>query len=302
MSGAALPSRLESIAGRIAAAAKPAANVVSVPLDSITPNPRQPRKTFNRERLDQLAASIRKHGIIQPLLVTVSTPGRYELLAGERRWRAARIAGLPDVPAIVRDPSTLNKLVIALVENLDRDDMSPIDEARAVAELVDETSIQGAAEVLGRTKQWVSKRTRIAKAPDFVQEFVQGGAVRDVEALYELAKLAEDDPGKAKRAIADYVPGEHIREQLKAAQRPADPAQSAPSRDGSVPPSPSSGTGGEEKVSHAKLRPGTGQKPMKVEAVLRRGGDLFLVTAGGKVAVKFSAKARQQLAKIWNAE
>src|SRR5450432_1007272 len=96
-------SRLVSLAGRLRDVGKPSGAVISVSVDAIAPNPRQPRKTFNPKRMEGLAGSIHRHGVRQPLLLTQIAPGKYELVYGERRWRAAKLAGLNDVPAIIHE-------------------------------------------------------------------------------------------------------------------------------------------------------------------------------------------------------
>jgi ParB family transcriptional regulator, chromosome partitioning protein len=315
---AAAPSRLSSLATHLKAVSKPASVVQSIEIDSIQSNPQQPRTTFDPRRHEETTASIKANGIIEPLGVTQIGPGLYELIWGERRWRGAKAAGLTHVPAIVRDKlSDFEKLKFAMIENLDREDMTPYDEARGVARLADMTSIQEVADSLNRPKAWVSKRVRIAKAPEFVTEFAAKGSVGDAEALYELAKLAEDNPEEAQRLIANHEPGGHLRAQLKAAQRPAaenpedgdqeEGEESRGARGGATgaagePDLARAGRSrdagdreeGEGKVSHAKLD----SKPIQVEAVLKRGGQILLVTEDGKLRVNFSATAKKQLLKL----
>ena len=354
-SSVASKGRLVSLADQLRSTRQPGQVVLQVSVDAISPNPRQPRKTFNPKRMEELAGSVRKNGIKQPIRVTLISPGQYELVTGERRWRAAKMAGLQQVPAIVDDKlDDRQKLRLALVENLDRDDMTPVDEARGVAELVAFSSVQEVAEELSRSKQWVSKRMRIAKAPGFVHEFVERESIGDLEAIYELAKYSDDNPEEAQRVITDYKPGGHLREQLKAAQRPpgedhgtsgtSDDVEGIQDPDGgsldlaevsqelgdaadddegdgeasSRSPrllegsearepdlsrsgaGPRGGGGGEsgEGVSHAKLSEGAEVGPMRIEAVLRRKGEIVFVTSEGKHRVEFSEKAKEQLAKI----
>ena len=327
--------RLTSLADQLRNTRQPAQVVLMVSVDAITPNPRQPRKTFNPKRMEELAASVGKNGIKQPLRVTLVSVGRYELVSGERRWRAAKMAGLREVPAIVdANLDDHEKLRLALVENLDRDDMTPVDEARGISELVGFSSVQEVAEELSRSKQWVSKRMRIAKAPEYVHAFAESAGIGDLEAIYELAKFSDDNPEEAQRLIAEYEPGSHLRAQLKAAQHPltdhgtgsaegdaegthepaageddgeADGEGSSRSRrmlEGSEPDlsrsgaGPRGGGGDEEGVSHAKLSEGAEVGPMRIEAVLRRKGEIVFVTSEGKHRVEFSEKAKEQLAKI----
>ncbi len=129
-SSIATKGRLVSLADQLRSTRQPGQVVLMVSVDAVSANPRQPRKTFNAERMEELAGSIRKNGIKQPIRVTLISPGQYELASGERRWRAAKMAGLKEVPTILDDKlDDREKLRLALVENLDRDDMTPIDES-----------------------------------------------------------------------------------------------------------------------------------------------------------------------------
>lgn len=112
--------------------------IEEVPLDSIQPNPYQPRKDFDEASLDELVASIRTHGVVQPLILRSSEDGTYQLVAGERRWRAARKAGLDTVPALIRPVEESQMLEVALIENLQREDLNPVEEARAYRVLLEE--------------------------------------------------------------------------------------------------------------------------------------------------------------------
>ena len=125
-SSVASKGRLVSLADQLRSTRQPGQVVLQVSVDVVSPIPRQPRKTFNPKRMEELAGSVRKNGIKQPIRVTLTSPGQYELVSGERRWRAAKMAGLKEVPAIVDDRlDDREKLRVALVENLDRDDMTP---------------------------------------------------------------------------------------------------------------------------------------------------------------------------------
>lgn len=313
------PSRLSALAGHLRDVSKPSSAVISVPVDAISPNPQQPRKTFDPKRLDETTASIKANGIVQPLGVTEVSPGKYELVWGERRWRAAKAAGLAHVPAVRKETlSDFDKLMFPMIENIDREDLTPFDEANGIARLVEMSTVQEVADRLNRPKAWVSKRLGIAKAPDFVADFATSGTVGDGEALYELAKLADEDPDKAKDIIANYEPGGHLRAQLKAARKPASEADdddrddASPGRGarggvgGGEPNLAQAGRGGRasgedwdddgEGVSHAK--PSEDAKPIQVKAVLRRAGQIILVTEDGKLRVDFSAQAKKQLAKM----
>jgi ParB family chromosome partitioning protein len=170
---------------------------LAVPLDAIRPNPRQPRKVFEEGRLAELANSIRAGGVVQPIAVR-REGSSFVIVCGERRWRAARLAGLTEIPAVVRD---VHGLVGALVENLQRADLATSEEIAAVTELAEELGVAAAAEALGKSPQWVSKRRRVGKAPEFVRTFAESGGSADLEALYEVAKLAETDPDAARELM-----------------------------------------------------------------------------------------------------
>jgi ParB-like chromosome segregation protein Spo0J len=126
---------------------------------------------------------------------------------------------LSEVPVVVRELSDEEAFEESLAENLDREDMAPVDELRAVARLAADHGVQEAARRLGKPHGWVSKRKRIVEAPGFVLDFLERGGSSDVEALYELAKLADSDAGAAEAIIAGHEPGSHLREQVKAAAR-----------------------------------------------------------------------------------
>jgi ParB/RepB/Spo0J family partition protein len=193
-----------------------------VAVGALQPNPDQPRKVFDREKLEQLTASVRAKGrIVTPLVARPLPDGRYEIVCGERRWRAAHAAELVDVPVVVRNLSDQEAFEESLLENLDREDMSTIDEVLAVARLAAEHGVQEAARRLGRAHHWISKRKRIAEAPTLVLDFLERGGSSDIEALYELAKLADTDVAAAEAVIANHGDAGHLREEVKAAARAA---------------------------------------------------------------------------------
>lgn len=142
----------------------------------IDPNPNQPRKNFNSEKLDELAESIRNHGLLQPLVVTPQG-SRYLLVAGERRWRAARLAGLSLVPAVVMNLDAKAIAEIALVENLQRDDLNPLEEAEGIAQLMEQFSItqEDAAQRLGRSRPAIANALRLLQLTAPVKAMVRDG-------------------------------------------------------------------------------------------------------------------------------
>jgi ParB family transcriptional regulator, chromosome partitioning protein len=173
-----------------------------IAVDDIHPNPKQPRKRFESEAVSGLAESIKSQGLIQPVVLRARLEGGYELIAGERRWRAAREAGITTVPAVVREADDRDTLLLGLVENVARENLSPIEEARAYAVLIDEfgLSLGEVAERVGRSKPTVSNRIRLLELPEDVlamigrQELSEGHAravlaVPDQDGRRKLAKL-----------------------------------------------------------------------------------------------------------------
>jgi ParB family chromosome partitioning protein len=181
---------------------RPAA-VRNVPLDKVTPNPNQPRLAMDKAGLEELTASVREHGVLQPILVRPQPNGHYQLIAGERRWRAAQGAGLTVIPALIEEIDDETALEIAVIENLQREDLSPIDEAMIYDKMIREYgySIRKLAHKLGKDKGYLENRLRLADAPPEIRELV---SVRKdtLSHAYELLKV--DDPRKRKH-LADMV-------------------------------------------------------------------------------------------------
>jgi ParB family chromosome partitioning protein len=150
------------------ATATGAGELLELPVELIKPNPDQPRTQFDPEALAALAASIEASGVVQPLLVRPLSDGSYELVAGERRWRAAQQAGLEKVPAVVRDQEQAERLQAALIENMVREDLNPVEEARACAALVEELGLtkEELARRVGRSRPAVSNLIRLLELPD----------------------------------------------------------------------------------------------------------------------------------------
>jgi ParB family chromosome partitioning protein len=172
--------------------------LLEIPVDAIHPNPRQPRRRFEPEAASGLAESVRQQGVIQPLLVRPRGVGGYEIVAGERRWRAAREAGRETVPAVVRTADDRDTLLLGLVENVAREDLSPVEEARGYALLIDEfdLSLGEVAERVGRSKPAVSNTMRLLELPDEVLELVARGELAEGHAR---AVLSAPDPAVQRR-------------------------------------------------------------------------------------------------------
>lgn len=148
-----------------------------LPVSLIKPNPSQPRTKFDEEALAALAASIEASGVVQPLLVRPLPDGSYELIAGERRWRAAQQAGLEKVPAVVRDQAEAERLQAALIENMVREDLNPVEEARACSALVEDLGLtkEELAKRVGRSRPAVSNLIRLLELPDEALELLESG-------------------------------------------------------------------------------------------------------------------------------
>lgn len=149
-------------------AADSAASAVTLPINEIEPNRDQPRKVFNEKSLGELAASIEKNGVLQPLLVRPMSDGSYRLIAGERRWRAARMAGLHEVPVTIREMTDEEAGVFALIENLQREDLNPVEEARGIKSLIDTYGFtqEEAADRIGKSRTAVTNTLRLLKLPE----------------------------------------------------------------------------------------------------------------------------------------
>jgi ParB family chromosome partitioning protein len=163
------------------AATAEAGELHELPIELIKPNPNQPRSKIDPQSLGGLASSIEANGIVQPLLVRPLPDGSYELIAGERRWRAAQKAGLAKVPALVRDQELAERLQVALIENMVREDLNPVDEARACAALVDELGLsrEELARRVGRSRPAVSNLIRLLDLPDEALDLLEAGELSE---------------------------------------------------------------------------------------------------------------------------
>jgi ParB family chromosome partitioning protein len=177
--------------------------VRNIPVDKVTPNPNQPRLAMDKAGLEDLTNSVREHGVLQPILVRPQPNGHYQLIAGERRWRAAQGAGMQAIPALIEEIDDETALEISVIENLQREDLSPIDEALIYDKMIREHgySIRKLAQKLGKDKGYLENRLRLADAPPEIRELVS--LRKDtLSHAYELLKV--DDPKKRKH-LADMV-------------------------------------------------------------------------------------------------
>src|SRR5687768_14050295 len=177
-----------------------------LPVDLIEPNPEQPRSSFEPAALDALAGSISSAGLLQPLIVRPLDGGRFELVAGERRWRAAQKAGLDKVPAVIRTSPEDERLQAALIENMVREDLNPVEEARACAALVDDLGIskEELARRVGRSRAAISNLIRLLDLPDQVLALLERGDLTEGHGRAILQVRDQDRRTKlAKRAAAE---------------------------------------------------------------------------------------------------
>lgn len=153
-------------------------SIVNIGIDLIKSNPLQPRKNFDEEKIDELSRSIERHGVIQPVIVKKSGK-HYQLIAGERRWRAARQAGLKEIPSIVRDIDNRSQEEIALIENIQREDLNSIDEAAAYKVVMDRYEItqEEVSTMVGKSRVYVTNIMRLLKLPEYVQKYIMNGDI-----------------------------------------------------------------------------------------------------------------------------
>jgi ParB family chromosome partitioning protein len=202
---------LEAILSVSGGAAAVADELRDLPVELIVANPRQPRRRFDEEALQALAGSLGERGVLQPVLVRAKPGGTYELVAGERRWRAARIAGLEKIPALVRPRGDAEALELALIENMAREDLNPIEEARACAALVEELSLtrEDVGRRVGRSRVAVSNLMRLLDLPDETVELLEEGALSEGHGRALL--LAEDHGTRRSLARSAVEEGWSVR-------------------------------------------------------------------------------------------
>lgn len=225
---------LETLMAPTGATPTPAPGAVrfaELPVDAISPNPRQPRAHFDDDALDELVASLREVGMLQPVVVRAVDAGRYELVMGERRWRAATAAGLDVVPAIIRETADDEMLRHALLENLHREQLNPLEEAAAYAQLIEEfgaTHDEVAARV-GRSRSHVSNTLRLLQLPPPVQRRLAAGVLTagHARALLALRGPAEQE-ALAARIVAEGLSVRAVEEAVAVPESPAAPRAMRP--------------------------------------------------------------------------
>jgi ParB family transcriptional regulator, chromosome partitioning protein len=215
-----------------AADAGPASELRELPVELIRANPAQPRKRFDDEALEALAGSLADRGVVQPILVRPVAGGTYELVAGERRWRAAQLAGLELIPAVVREHDDAASLEVALVENMAREDLNPVEEARAVAALVEELGLsrEAVGKKVGRSRVAISNLLRILDLPDEVLALIEAGRLTEGHGRALLMAPEHADRRRLARAAAEQGWSVRVTEE-RARAAAAGPRQGSPGHD-----------------------------------------------------------------------
>jgi ParB family chromosome partitioning protein len=202
-------------------------SIVELKINDISPNADQPRKQFDQEKLQELAASIRENGVIQPIIVRKADNG-YKIVAGERRWRACRLAGLTVIPAIVRDLTNLQVLQHALIENIQRQDLNPLEEAQALEKLIKEHGMtqESLAQVVGRSRPAITNLLRLLNLPEAIRRQVLNEELTAGHARALLALPDEESQIRAAALITSKALNVRETEQLvKRMQKPAKPVR-----------------------------------------------------------------------------
>ena len=199
-----------------------------VPVELVTPNPRQPRRDFDEGALVALADSLRERGVLQPVLVRPVPGGSYELIAGERRWRAAQLAGFDTVPAVVRAHDDAESLELALIENMAREDLNPVEEARACALLVEELGLtrEDVGRRVGRSRVAVSNLLRLLDLPDEVLDLLTAGHLTEGHGRALLTAADHDDRRRlARTAVQEGWSVRQTEARARDTERPPDGAR-----------------------------------------------------------------------------
>ena len=198
-----------------------------LPIEQIKPNPNQPRRSFDPQDLDDLAASIREKGILQPLIVRPDGAGGYEIVAGERRWRAAQKAQLHQVPVLIRDLDDTEVLEIAIIENIQRADLNAVEEAAGYRQLMDKFghTQEKLAEALGKSRSHIANLLRLLSLPEDVQSLVKNG---DLSAGHARALITADNPSElAKSVVRDGLSVRATEAMVKKQQQGGEEAPAA---------------------------------------------------------------------------
>jgi ParB family chromosome partitioning protein len=199
------PSPSEQFAARSTGPELEGQRILEAPIDKIARNPHQPRLTFDHSELEDLISSIREHGVLQPLIVTPQPDGTYQLIAGERRLRASTIAGLKTVPVIVRDATELQKLELAIIENVQRADLNPIEEAKAYQRLIDEFGMtqDEVGRKMGKSRPQVGNIVRLLQLPPEIQQALVERKISSSNGRTLLSLPTDEERMQLFRAMVD---------------------------------------------------------------------------------------------------
>lgn len=230
--------------------------VDTLPLRDIEPDPNQPRKTFTDETLYELSASIAEHGLLQPIAVRPRVQGGYVIIAGERRWRAARMAGLTEVPVVIKDVTDQQAMELALIENLQREDLDPVEQALGIQELMERCNLtqEVAATRLGKSRSSLANSLRLLNLPSEVLQLLKNGEISTGHAKVILGLPTKDLQIEAAQLVADndlnVRQTEDLCKKLTKAPKPEKPEQFRPALPTEVELSLKEVLGNEVKVSY----------------------------------------------------
>jgi len=206
---------------------------VNIKIADIEPNREQPRKEFDSEALSELADSISQHGVLQPLLLRPMVSGGYRIVAGERRWRASRMVGLTEVPAIVREMTDTQEMLFSLIENLQREDLTPLEEAKGYKTLIDiqQFTQEEVSRTVGKSRPVVTNALRLLNLPEDIQQLLEDGKISSGHARTLLSFKNEDDMRYASKKA---VEGASVREIEKLAKKMNERKTASVSRGGGI--------------------------------------------------------------------
>lgn len=247
--------------------------VLYVDINDIKPNIYQPRKTFDEDKLDELAASIREHGIIQPVVLR-STDGGYEIVAGERRWRAARKAGIKKIPCVIKELSDEQNMLVAIIENMQREDLNPIEEAEGLSRMIEVYGLtqEQVSKGVGKSRPYITNSLRLLKLSDDVREMTREGSLTAGHAR-ALAGIKDIEKQK-KLALKTVKEGLSVRSIEKLA--------------------------GEQDKKKAKVKPEKNADVIRVEAELKDalGTKVILNSTGKKGKIEIEYYSREELERL----
>ena len=230
--GRGLSSLIGDVRGARTAEPEAGEKLASIAIEKLQPGTYQPRSHMDNDRLAELADSIRAQGLIQPIIVRAIAAGRYEIIAGERRWRAAQLASLREVPVVIRDIEDNAALAMALIENIQREDLNPLEEALALKRLIDEFDLthQQAADAVGRSRASVSNLLRLLELPDAIRTLVEQRALEMGHARALLTLPAHQALALAQQAAAEGWSVRETERRVQALQQGASSRRRAPAR------------------------------------------------------------------------